>query len=144
MYIYLCHIPIIGTSWKFYRFTNRRTRGELGPEVPCEPVSRQKPPSFTFQIYCAKQYVVVLICKHSCLFALFPEVSGNLLLLQKSHNLKFLQMCFGKLQNKNITLSVDLNDLSLLQNLDKKFLGIKIKPFSSIFRWQEKYYKLRA
>lgn len=52
-------------------------------------------------------------------------------------------MCFGKLQYKNKRLSVGLSEFPLLFKFDKKFLGIKIKPFSSFFRWKTKQNKTK-
>lgn len=46
-------------------------------------------------------------------------------------------MCYGNIKIKT-QIQVTLSNLSPLEKLDKKFLGIKIKPLTSIFRGQEK------
>lgn len=133
MYICLCHKH--SHNWHIILNT-----GEPG-ENWVYPVNQFLDKNFSllpFKFTVPKHRVVLLICKHSCLFALFPEVIWKLLLVQQPRNLKFLQMCFGKLQNKNKNLSVHLCDFYLQHKLDRKLLGIKIKPFFSIFRWQEK------
>lgn len=51
-------------------------------------------------------------------------------------------MCYGNIKIKT-QIQVTLSNLSLLEKLDTKFLGIKIKPLTPIFREQEKQSNFR-